>query len=72
MTAILSGSVLLVNFILLVAAGVKFHDNIQQGVGTAYEGDCNVVSTLSTWLHIVINVLSALLLAASNYTMQCL
>lgn len=35
-------------------------------------GDCTEVRKLNTALHLVINVLSTILLATSNYAMQCL
>lgn len=44
----------------------------QKGVSTAFEGDCHFVNQLSLGLHVLINVLSSLLLSASNYTMQVL
>ncbi|KAL4796123.1 hypothetical protein BDV19DRAFT_361546 [Aspergillus venezuelensis] len=40
--------------------------------GILYEGDCDRVKRLSTGLHLLINVLSTVLLGASNYGMQCL
>ena len=64
--------VMLVNLILTIIAAAKFRDNIENGIGTAYQGDCKVIDGWSTALHIVINVLSSMLLSASNYTMQCL
>jgi hypothetical protein len=42
------------------------------GIGTAFEGDCQSVNRLSIGLHLLINALGALLLSASNYTMQVL
>ena len=42
------------------------------GIGTIQEGSCKTARRLSLWLHLIINVLSTLLLGASNYTMQCL
>ncbi|KAK3669847.1 hypothetical protein LTR78_010305 [Recurvomyces mirabilis] len=63
-------SVLLLNLILTIVAISKFGSN--GGVGTAYEGSCEVVNSWTTWLHILINALSSILLSASNYTMQCL
>jgi hypothetical protein len=44
----------------------------RDGVSTAFEGDCDVANRWSLGLHIVINILSSLLLSASNYTMQVL
>lgn len=37
-----------------------------------YDGDCNHVERATIWFHVGINVLSSLLLSASNYTMQAL
>ncbi|KAI9163671.1 hypothetical protein HJFPF1_05293 [Paramyrothecium foliicola] len=39
-------------------------------VGVLFEGSCSKTSRLSMWLHLLINVLSTALLAASNYCMQ--
>lgn len=39
---------------------------------TLYDGHCDKVKRLDLWLHLFINVLSTLLLGASNYCMQCL
>lgn len=40
--------------------------------GVFSDGDCDRVETLNTGLHLGINILSTILLAGSNYTMQCL
>ncbi|CAM1509531.1 Fc.00g032700.m01.CDS01 [Cosmosporella sp. VM-42] len=37
-----------------------------------FEGSCSKSRTLNTWLHVLINIFSSVLLAASNYSMQCL
>jgi hypothetical protein len=37
-----------------------------------FRGSCGQASTLNTWSHLVINVLSTCLLAGSNFCMQCL
>ncbi|KAI7066054.1 hypothetical protein KC340_g14348 [Hortaea werneckii] len=62
--------VLLLNMILTIYAGVTFGSS--GGIGTAFEGDCERVNVWTTWLHLLINALSSILLSASNYTMQCL
>jgi len=61
--------VLTVNVIVTIVACAKV--GTSGGVGTAYDGNCGTVNTWALWLHIVINVLSSILLSASNYTMQC-
>ncbi|TKA83796.1 hypothetical protein B0A55_00078 [Friedmanniomyces simplex] len=63
-------SVLMLNFILTIVAATKFGS--VKGVGTAFTGSCDTVNSWTTWLHILINALSSILLSASNYTMQCL
>ncbi|CAG8949257.1 hypothetical protein HYFRA_00004882 [Hymenoscyphus fraxineus] len=40
--------------------------------GILSRGDCEEAKSMSTFLHILINLLSTALLGASNYTMQCL
>lgn len=42
------------------------------GIATIKVGKCSDIKTWDLWLHLGINVLSSTLLAASNYTMQCL
>jgi hypothetical protein len=37
-----------------------------------FHGDCRKASSLNTYAHLAINVISTLLLAGSNYCMQCL
>jgi hypothetical protein len=37
-----------------------------------YEGQCNTTKKINIGLHLVINVLSTILLGASNYCMQCM
>lgn len=48
------------------------HYGVQDGLGTIREGSCSETKNLAMWIHLGINVLSTLLLGASNYTMQCL
>lgn len=69
--------------ICAAGAGVTFCLNIaltiwastfglQNGVATLKVGKCSDIKTWDLWFHLGINVLSTTLLAASNYTMQCL
>lgn len=55
---------------LIVTAWGTAHKNAGQEV--IFEDECHKVSKLNTWLHLLINVLSTILLSASNYCMQCL
>ncbi|KAL2783693.1 hypothetical protein BJX66DRAFT_116816 [Aspergillus keveii] len=47
-------------------------DNVGDGQGVLYQGNCGYVRRMSTGLHLLINILSTVLLGASNYGMQCL
>lgn len=40
------------------------------GIDTLQHGDCFLTKKLSMWLHVAINMLSTMLLGASNYCMQ--
>ena len=62
--------VLIINLILTIWAIAK--TGIQDGLGTLYDGSCKRTTSLTFWIHLAINVLSTLLLGASNYSMQCL
>ena len=68
--AVTAGSVLIVNVVLNVFASIKY--GVHDGLGTLQEGSCHTTKNLSLWLHLAINVLSTLLLGASNYCMQCI
>ncbi|KAK4234231.1 hypothetical protein C8A03DRAFT_38010 [Achaetomium macrosporum] len=47
--------------------------NIEGGVGVlAQETSCSTAKNINTGIHVLINVLSTILLAGSNYCMQCL
>lgn len=45
---------------------------VDNGIGTIFHGDCARAKTINTWLQLAVNVLSTILLGASNYCMQCL
>ncbi|SLM33591.1 hypothetical protein LPUS_00641 [Lasallia pustulata] len=65
----LAGTVLLVNVILTIYACAQA--TMAGGFGTLYHGSCSKTRAMSMWLHLAINVLSTILLGASNYCMQC-
>ena len=67
---ITAGTVLFINLILTIVASTKL--NIADGIGTLQDGDCDETKRIDLWLHLLINILSTLLLGASNYSMQCL
>ena len=62
--------VLVINLILTIWAVSS--SGVHHGLGTFQDGSCKRTATLTFWVHLVINVLSTLLLGASNYSMQCL
>jgi hypothetical protein len=69
------GTVLIINTILtIIAAGLAYGGNNAQNFSFAsmYKGKCSTAKNWSTGMHLVINILSTLMLGASNYCMQCL
>jgi hypothetical protein len=73
---ILSGSilaflVLCINASATIYGGIDSEEN-DDGRKVLYQGDCEEVRQINWGLHLMINVLSTLLLSASNYGMQCL
>ena len=66
-----SGTVFMINLVLTAWALSKY-GLTKEGVGIIQEGSCKKTAHLSLWLHLIINLLSTLLLSASNYSMQCL
>lgn len=65
-----SAAVLVINIIVTIWGAAKFE--VQGGLGMIQDGDCTTTKNVGFWLHLTINVLSTLLLGASNYSMQCL
>ena len=63
-------TVFIVNLILTIWATSTL--GLQAGFSIVQEGDCEKTKRLSQWLHLAINILSTLLLGASNYCMQCI
>lgn len=51
---------------------IRLGTNEGHGIYTLKEGECETISRTSIALHLVVNILSSSLLAASNYTMQYL
>jgi hypothetical protein len=63
---VIAAVVFLINFIGSIVLTEKYH------TGLLYKGDCMKVSNMSARIHILINILSSLLLGASNLGMQLL
>ena len=68
--AVVAAVVLVMNAIFTIWAILS--SGAQNGLGTLHDGSCKRIMTLTFWAHLAINVLSTLLLGASNYSMQCL
>ncbi|KAF2494478.1 hypothetical protein BU16DRAFT_589353, partial [Lophium mytilinum] len=69
---ITSAFVLTANVVCLVVFHVKYGSKSNRGVIPIYNGDCNWVKNAGIFSHICINILSTLLLGASNLCMQLL
>ena len=65
-----AATILLLNVILTIVTSAR--DPGHGGLATMQEGKCSVSERIDFWLHLLINALSTVLLAASNYCMQCL
>lgn len=64
---------LLINLAATIYAGTKPDlDNDGRGRRVLYTGSCDTSKNLNTVLHVLINILSSILLGASNYGIQCL
>ncbi|KIK68784.1 hypothetical protein GYMLUDRAFT_256438 [Collybiopsis luxurians FD-317 M1] len=61
--------VLLINTVVLVWGILRTGGST---TGPVFQGDCNTIGHISLGIHLVINILSTLLLGASNYIMQSL
>lgn len=73
--ACVTSVVLFVNIILtIVATAIAYSRDEQQqsSASVLYQGECSRTKGWASGIHLVINVLSTLVLGASNYCMQCL
>ncbi|KAK1641312.1 hypothetical protein BDP81DRAFT_504648 [Colletotrichum phormii] len=70
--AIAAFSTFLINLIFTLWASIQKRDTISDGVGILLDTNCSTIRMLNTGIHILINVLGIILLAGSNYCMQCL
>ncbi|KAK8243531.1 hypothetical protein HDK90DRAFT_125707 [Phyllosticta capitalensis] len=66
---VMAFAVLCTNIGLLVA-GARTEEGFKSGFATLSTGSSSHISKLSTFYHVLINVLSTILLSASNYVMQ--
>jgi hypothetical protein len=65
-------TIFLVNLSFTIWASTRDESQVQDGVGILTEQSCSGVKSINTVLHVLINVISATILAGSNYCMQCL
>ena len=68
--AVASGSVFVCNTSFMIWAIAS--RRVRDGRGTMFEASCSRVRNTNLFIHLLINILSTLLLGASNYSMQCL
>lgn len=68
--AVTAGTVFLINLIFIIWVISKYGLQ-KEGFGIIQEGNCKETGHVSFWLHLIINLLSTLLLGASNYSIQC-
>lgn len=66
--ALVAATVLVTNISWFFWAKKKY--GISAGYGTIQRGDCAVAKRMNTWLHLLINAMSTLLLMGSNAFMQ--
>ena len=66
----MAGIVLVINIVVTIYASLT--TGVNSGIGIIQHGDCSLTKRMGMWLHLAINVLSTMLLSASNYCMQCL
>ena len=67
--------VFLINLSVTIWVGVKLSkltSTAPSTILTLLRGDCGNVERINTWVHLAINAVSAVLLSASNYCLQCL
>lgn len=72
--AILSFCVLIGNIVTLVVVSISVNNKNGKGLAflTIRQGHCSDIERIQLVIHLIINVVSTLLLGASNYCMQCL
>lgn len=67
----LSSTICVINLVLAVVTWLSYQSTVD-GVVTLHQGDCTVVKRVNSAAHVLINILSTLLLSASNLTLQLL
>ena len=62
--------VLIVNFIITLWVTISYP--MVDHVGVLFHGNCAKAKSINAWSQVAVNILSTVLLGASNYCMQCL
>ncbi|KAF5505945.1 hypothetical protein CGCS363_v004169 [Colletotrichum siamense] len=62
----------IVNVVFVLWATATRRDTLENGIGIISEQGCAYTKKFNTGIHVVINIMSTILLAGSNYCMQCL
>jgi hypothetical protein len=71
--AVLTSIVLVFNITVAVVASKTAQETTDgSSARTIIADDCEKVRQLNTWAHLVINLMSTIMLSASNFAMQCL
>ncbi|KAF2271131.1 hypothetical protein CC78DRAFT_12199 [Lojkania enalia] len=65
---IIASAVFFLNLLFLIISNTVWPR--ENGIATAFTGDCGTAGRWTTAIHLVVNLLSSLLLGASNYCMQ--
>lgn len=68
--ALVVAASLILNVTVTIWASKTF--GLSGGIGTIHRGTCPTIKKIGLWVHVAINVISTILLGASNYCMQCL
>ena len=68
----LATCICILNFSLTIWVWSKTNRKIEGMIGTLFEGNCETARRRSVWIHLFVNSMGTLLLAASNYCMQVL
>jgi hypothetical protein len=64
--------VFILNLVMTIWVWRSPGHKLEGAIGTVLQGSCSRVRRLNVWIHLLVNVLSTLLLCASNYCMQIL
>ncbi|KAL3442239.1 hypothetical protein BJX65DRAFT_287200 [Aspergillus insuetus] len=67
--AIWASMILILNLVLVIWASTR---RSPEGRSVLYAGDCGRTKQISSWVHVLINMLSTGMLGASHFSMQCL